>query len=126
MSTISFGIAIKYGLGQHINFLDKTHLAGAIRWNLIATVTFYVSLIFSRVSICFLFLRILGQTCTPVKSAFLYSMMATTSIIGIIAAGYCAGQCQPVSKDWDDSIPGKCHGVTSVRIGLALGGKSIH
>ncbi|KAG8531961.1 uncharacterized protein KY384_003597 [Bacidia gigantensis] len=96
-------------------------MAGGATWNLVATVTFYISLIFSKISVAALFLRILGQTRTVRKTAFLYSMMALATIIGFIGAGYCTGQCSPIAKDWRHSIPGKCHGNISLKIGVAQG-----
>ncbi|KAG8527075.1 uncharacterized protein KY384_008504 [Bacidia gigantensis] len=121
ISTIAYGIAIENGYGRHIKYISKPDLGESIKWNLVATVAFYLSLIFSKISVCFLFLRIIGRTRTPHKVAFLYGMMALASVIGFIAAGYTAGQCQPVAKDWNHELPGKCHGDTSVKIGLAQG-----
>lgn len=93
----------------------------SIKWNLVATVTFLLSLIFSKISVCYLFLRITGKARTKYGNYFLYSMMALAFIIGVIAAGYTTGQCQPISKDWNHDIPGKCHGDISVKIALAQG-----
>ena len=124
ISTIFYGLAINSGYGRHILTLSESALASAIKWNLIATVTFSVSLIFSKVSVCFLFLRILGRTRTTPKVAFLYGMAALSAVIGFIAAGYTAGQCSPPEKDWDHDIPGKCHGDVSMHIAYAQAGTS--
>ena len=124
MIAIAYGLAIEHDYGRHIQFITKDDLAQSIKWNLVATVTFILSLVFSKMSVCFLFLRIVGSTCSRVKYAFLYGMMALAITVGSLNAFYTAGQCRPITKDWDHDIPGKCHGDISVDIGMAQGGKS--
>ena len=93
----------------------------SIKWNLVATVTLQLSLVFSKISVCYLFLRIIGKARTKYNHHFLYGMMALAFIIGVVTAGYNSGQCQPISKDWDNEIPGKCHGDIATKIALAQG-----
>ena len=93
----------------------------SLKWNAVATVTFQLSLIFSKISVCYLFLRITGKARTKYDRHFLYGMMALAFIIGVITAGYTIGQCQPIAKAWDHDIPGKCHGDITTKIFLAQG-----
>ncbi|MDI1485123.1 MAG: hypothetical protein OHK93_000258 [Ramalina farinacea] len=112
---------VENGYGRHTKYLSKPKLAMSLKWNLVATVISWLSLIFSKISVCYLFLRITSKARSKYSDCFLYGMMALAFIIGVITAGYGLGECQPVAKDWDYDIPGKCHYALGLKILLAHG-----
>lgn len=96
------------GYGQHLYYLSQHQLVEAVKWNYLATPLLVCSLAASKISICLLLLRVLERIQAKFKRPFLYAVIAILAIIAVLSAGYCLGQCQPVSKLWNPTVPGHC------------------
>lgn len=70
-------------------YLSHHHLSEALKWNYLVNPLLVFSLAASKISICLLLLRVLY---------FPYAVIAILTIIAVPSAGYCLGQCQPVSE----------------------------
>ena len=94
-----------------------------IKWNVVGVATFYLGLLFSKVSVSLLLLRILGRAGNKYTSGFLWSMSALAGVVSVMATGGILGQYRPVWKQWDDPQQVARSGDLSVKIGIVQGGK---
>ena len=112
------------GYGQPINDLSAHQLREALKWNWLASALFILNVAASKISICLFLLRVLKQTQAKLNRYFPYAMIAILTIIAVPSAGYCLGQCRPVSKLWNLEASGHCIDPRIyVRVGYANGCK---
>ena len=86
--------------------------------------TFYLGLLFSKVSVSLLLLRILGRAGNKYTRGFLWSMSALAGVISVMATGGILGEYRPVWKQWDDQQQVARSGDLTVKIGIVQGGES--
>ncbi|KAL8673087.1 MAG: hypothetical protein Q9168_002470 [Polycauliona sp. 1 TL-2023] len=110
------------GYGRHIDVLSEHQIIESLKWNYLATPLLVLSLAASKISICVLLLRVLDKTSTRLRRTFPYGIIVISTVNAGLSAGYALGQCQPVSKLWDHSVPGQCQDPKLyVKIGYANG-----
>jgi hypothetical protein len=77
---------------------------------------------FGRISFI-VFLLIFIMTVSRVRKTLLYTLIVIEVVFNIIPIIVVFVQCQPVSRLWDPSIPGKCWSPNVVRdVGYVQGG----
>ena len=126
--TLAFDFCqVHYGVGRHQYYLSLTpqslqRLSQAVKWQYISQPVVIISTMFTKVSICFLLIRVFG-----IKKSWrwgLYSIMTFATVTNISSAAIVLAQCQPVQKLWNPLLRGTCwtpH--TEVAIGDYNGGK---
>lgn len=119
------GLAISHGYGRHIRSIPPANIIAMIKWNVVGVATFYLGLLFSKVSVSLLLLRIVGRARTRYTTGFLWSMIAVAATIAVVATGSMLGEYGPVGKQWDEPRKVAGYGDLSVKIGIMQGGECL-
>ena len=108
VATILDFVAADWGLGRHLYFLTPHQRSQQQYYSLLAQVFCINALTFAKVSICFLYLRVLRGTSQKglrwvcYITAFLVFAVNTVVIISFYT------QCNPSRKAWNPIVPGSC------------------
>lgn len=130
-SIVSFGLtfaSIKFGFGRHIYYLSPEQAIFALKLQSISMPFFILSLLFTKISICLLLMRIFVTNRVKNYQVWkraiyiIMSLLVTTSLSSIIFA---LAQCNPIAKSWNPTISGTCWS-RDIRIALYYyqGGKT--
>lgn len=97
---------VKAGGTHHFKFLDLPAVEKSLKYNWISQSFCVLGLIMGKISVGLLIRRI-GISDIRMRY-FLYFLMGSLTIIGILAIAFVWGQCTPVSRLWKPTAPGKC------------------
>ena len=121
--SVFYGRQYSYQLFQGQTLEASSTLAKGTR---LCTITIPISIfsgLFTKLSICLFLLRIF-QTVRKWKLG-LYAIMAFTAASILPSIVLFVAQCQPIQKQWDPLLPGKCWSPDVViRMSYFAGGKS--
>lgn len=125
-SSVSLGFAIastRYGLGRHLHYIPLEQFIEAIKYIYLAEPVIILSGMFSRISICFLLLRIF-VTSRRWKIA-LWTFICFIAATCLSCTLTLLFQCQPMAKFWNPFLPGTCWSPeTQINIEYFMGGNS--
>ena len=120
---------IRDGIGRHIfQLLQNQHtleeLSEATKLQYINEVLLILGVMFVRVSICFLLIRIFGLATKKQWRWTIYSILVFNVLTSISCVIIVLAQCRPLTKLWNPLIHGSCWGPKTVNaIGDYNGGK---
>ncbi|CAL8584531.1 hypothetical protein XPA_010122 [Xanthoria parietina] len=100
---------VREGFGRHLYYLKRTpkQIPRATFWHIIWQPTFFLSVTLTRISICFLLLRIFGVNRT--WRLCLWGAGILILVISIPSFIMVFTQCRPYAKAWDPiGVPGYC------------------
>lgn len=84
----------------------------------IGTLFYQLSLIFAKISICLLYIRVLLPFTYTRRAAFvLLAIVITYGILGAISTGTV---CRPIAAFWDHTVKGECHPVAYMWAAIVL------
>jgi len=106
INTAFVSVAIHYGLGRHIDFIDPPLAMQAIKWDYWAQPTAIMSPAFGRISFALLLLSVSGTKKT--RRWMLYGIMVTQFVINALTFILILVQCQPIELLWDKTVDGHC------------------
>lgn len=89
-------------------YLSYSQITRATKYTVLGEAFFLLSLGFSKISICLFLLKIIKNTHGQKKRLFLYFNMGLLVVATALCVGQPLGQCQPVSKQWNPKIVGRC------------------
>lgn len=115
---------VHYGLGRHIGCLSLTDIILADKYQAIGEIPIMISTLFSRVSVCLFLLRIFAVNISWRWT--LYIIIALTAGTNIACGTAIMLRCQPLAKEWNPAIPGRCWTPTNqVTVGQVQGAISV-
>ena len=138
-------MAIHWGIGRHIQYLEPAQIVAAIKFELLAQQPWgIISPTFARVSFSFFLMRFVGQS-KPMKRT-LWQVIVVQTISNLTTLwdlpsklkfklniySHCNSilvlvQCQHFASLWDPSVKGRCWGPNiQINIGYAQGGGINH
>ena len=112
ITTAAFSaFAIRAGLGRHEYYLSLTpelllQLVQVIKWQFLTEILTAFSLLITRLSVCFLLLRIFSTI--KQWKWIIYIVTGFITITNLSSLSIILAECRPVSKNWNPLIPGKC------------------
>jgi len=96
----------KYGLGKHFRDLDEsTNMAAGLRLFYFGEATYYITVSLTKMSILFLYLKLIPQHGYQIASWVLMVFVALTGLSCTLAGIF---QCKPIERAWFIGIEGKC------------------
>lgn len=99
-------------------------IISADKFQAIGEIPIIISTLFSRVSVCLFLLRIFAVNVSWRWT--LYIIIALTAGTNIACGTAIMLRCQPLAKEWNPAIPGRCWTpVNQVAVGQIQGGESI-
>ncbi|KAK4549110.1 hypothetical protein LTR36_007566 [Oleoguttula mirabilis] len=111
-SQIAQTVAVAYGVGNHIWFLDKNDILQARKWDWIGRILGIFAATFGKNIVIALLLRIQGPTHKH-KSWILHFIWVTNSILAVLIVLVLCLKCKPIALWWTDSLPGDCDVISS-------------
>ncbi|KAL8960747.1 MAG: hypothetical protein Q9183_005413, partial [Haloplaca sp. 2 TL-2023] len=98
-------IQVHYGFGRHKIFLSENDYAQFTKYAYIEWIQTFQTLMFNKLSICFLLLRIPVEKylIRPIQGAIAF--LIVTNIVLTLAWIF---QCTPVEAAWDKEMPARC------------------
>ena len=105
-------------------YLTLDRIIRAAKFVVLVRVIINLSTMFSRMSICFLLLR-LNSSRKKWLDIVIYCIIGVVVVTGLSSAFLVVGECRPFKKSWDPSVPGDCWSVdTQLAFAYYNGGKS--
>ncbi|KAF1850087.1 uncharacterized protein K460DRAFT_372457 [Cucurbitaria berberidis CBS 394.84] len=105
------------GLGLHLWTLDKEHLMSYFKHIYTTNTVYCASATFIKLSILFQYLRLFAEHASPTNIApyrlarrLTWSLIVFISLWGLTFSLLALFSCNPVAKNWDASLAGKCIG----------------
>lgn len=98
-------VQVHYGFGRHRFFLSENDFVQFTKYAYIEWIQTFQTLMFNKLSICFLLLRIPVEKylIRPIQGAIV--VLIVTNIVLTLVWIF---QCKPVEAAWDKSIPSTC------------------
>jgi hypothetical protein len=98
-----------YGLGRSMASIpDPKHLSEAIKYTLILTDVFLVSIIFGKLSALIFLVRLMGLAAPRWQIVTVWIVCGIMVILNAVGVAITIGFCYPAAKQWDQSIEGSC------------------
>ncbi|KAL3422852.1 integral membrane family protein [Phlyctema vagabunda] len=103
---------VHYGIGQHNNALTQEDLTASLMYQALATLTYVANMMFIKLSICILLLRIASR---PIYIWILRVSMVVVTIWSLAIFLYDIFQCTPIAAQWDFTLKNShCVGTDSI------------
>ncbi|KAK4224303.1 hypothetical protein QBC38DRAFT_423809 [Podospora fimiseda] len=119
--TVNVCTQTRFGLGKHIIDLPPTtNFAESLELFYFGEATYYITVSLTKMSILFLYLRLIPSTKYQIIN---WSMMAFVALTGICCTIAGIFQCNPIPKAWHTHLPGSCF--NQVALFLANAGLNI-
>ncbi|KAI9925416.1 hypothetical protein MW887_005797 [Aspergillus wentii] len=99
-------ISVNAGLGQHIDTIPEAHRIIALKWAWVFQLLAIATSCFGKLAIVMFLVQIRGRH--ERKPWFLLILGWLILVFNVTVFGTILGQCHPVQKLWDDSLPGSC------------------
>ncbi|KAL3480530.1 hypothetical protein BJX99DRAFT_266449 [Aspergillus californicus] len=97
-------VAVKYGLGSHIDDVDQSGMV-TYSFNVWLSSMFYLTCLgFVKTSVCWFYTR-LGDKSLTRMSFTVFAIVACQATANVLTA---ALQCRPIPKAWDTDLTGTC------------------
>ncbi|KAJ5901880.1 hypothetical protein N7495_002408 [Penicillium taxi] len=96
--------AVHDGLGQHFDYVDKNNLTSYSLMVYMSSIFYLACLGFIKTSVLWFYSRLGDRTLTRL-SFIMIGVIVTQAASFVLVAAF---QCQPISKAWKQSEPGKC------------------
>ena len=109
-------IAVKHGIGTHRRFLADSEAIEAAKWSTLTITPNVLANMMTRISLCFLMLRIAGVN--KYYRGFLVGIIVGTTLIGTATVLNTYVTCRPVPKMWTPDLPGTCNKRSRYAIGM--------
>ena len=93
-------------MGQPIGTLPDEDIVTTLKWSWVFQLLLIATSCFGKIAIVMFLIQIRGVH--DRKPWFLGTLGVLILIVNIIVFGTILGQCDPVQKLWDDSLPGTC------------------
>lgn len=111
------------GLGRHEYYLTATQRRHFVKFGWLDWMQTFLTLMFTKISICLLLLRIMVQKWF-VRS--IYTLIICLVIFHMVCFFLFLGVCRPLNAYWTAGLEGKCLSENQVEyIIIAQGGKSL-
>ena len=115
----------EYGLGKHITVLEEENpelIFTGLKVLYAAEILFNLSVTFSKTSALLFYVRVFGLRSNPSKLwKYVWWFVTFFAIAWPLAnTPFCALQCRPVHKFWDQLAPGKCASTFEIFFSSAL------
>ena len=94
--------------GRHEYYLSRQERIATTKYNVILNVVLVMSSCFSKISVCFLLLRLLKDAVARKRKLFLWSLIVLLSIYNVVDIISLLVQCRPTAYIWDKAIQGSC------------------
>jgi hypothetical protein len=99
-------VSVHFGMGGHFNDLNGNERVQAIKWGWAFQLLAIAASMLGKLAITAFLIQIRGRH--EKKPWFLIVLGALIAAVNITVFGTILGQCKPVAKLWNDSIPGTC------------------
>ncbi|KAH8888969.1 hypothetical protein GQ53DRAFT_723745 [Thozetella sp. PMI_491] len=104
--TVNVCTQTQYGLGKHVMDLPPTtNFPASLELFYFGEATYYVTVSLTKVSILFLYLKLIPQRGYQYICWGMMAFVALTGLTCVIAGIF---QCNPIHKAWDTDVPGTC------------------
>ncbi|KAG0158663.1 hypothetical protein PDIDSM_6182 [Penicillium digitatum] len=97
-------VAVKDGLGEHIQDVDQTRMVDYALTVWLSSMFYLATLGFIKTSVLWFYTRLGDRHLTRLSYLMMGVIMAQAGSFVLVAAF----QCQPISKAWNTTKPGKC------------------
>ncbi|KAK5118852.1 hypothetical protein LTR62_000061 [Meristemomyces frigidus] len=111
--------AALYGIGNHIEFLTKSDIVQALKWDWLGRMIGVWASFFGKNVVIALILRIQGRTHSK-KTVFLHFILLSNLLLTIALVTVLCLRCKPTSMWWNKAQAGSCDRIPS-RITEVLG-----
>lgn len=102
-------VSVEAGNGQHLRYLQPSQIPDIVKWSTIYATVLFISALFTKCSIAFFILRLIGKTAILKKTKLtLYAIMIAMTIATIILVALWFAVCTPLEKVWNRKVPGTC------------------
>jgi hypothetical protein len=125
VAAVNIGFNLKYiqsGGGRHQYYLSAQHEVDASKWSTLATAPFTLATTLTKVSLCFMVIRI---TNSKPLIRFVWALMALVVVINSACFIVELARCHPIQALWDYSIQGACWSRTSFTAFAYIQGRKI-
>ncbi|KAL8996680.1 MAG: hypothetical protein Q9169_003852 [Polycauliona sp. 2 TL-2023] len=102
--------SVHWGLGRHIQGLSLEQIEMTMTYIWHAQPLQLLANASGKLAIATLLVTLHGPKFAKVKTIFIWTLVATQTVVVIIAIAMIYAQCDPVQKLWKVSIPGVCKG----------------
>ena len=99
-------MSVKSGFGKHITALRPDQIVKAVKYAYIATPFAYLALVLGRVSFAVSLILLIGTT--KFRLCLLNALIIGQFVLNITWIGIILGECRPVQKYWNRTLPGRC------------------
>ena len=101
-------IEVSAGFGRRGYYLSPRQAVDIGKWGSATTLVVAISSYLSKISICLLLLRLLGDSNARKRKRVLYSLMVVLSVYNGLFVIIVLVQCRPIEKLWDKQVKGVC------------------
>lgn len=101
------------GLGRHVEYVSSKDVVSLAKIALVIDVLYLWNLAWSKISVLLLYYRVFRFG--YLKSAA-YAIGALVVLLAVVSTFLTGFLCVPLSKVWDDSLPGHCLSQQNLRI----------
>jgi hypothetical protein len=98
---------VHWGTGRHQVYLSPEAAVLAFKYNVLSQVVGIVSITMARISYAMLLLAILSPWQHALRNS-MWTIISSQVILNFAVAVYILAQCSPITKIWDQSVPGTC------------------
>ncbi|KAL8651805.1 MAG: hypothetical protein Q9210_003055 [Variospora velana] len=109
-SQVLIGLAVHYGLGEHIDSLDQREISLALTYIWQAQPLQLLANTTGKFAIAALLVTLHGPRFAKAKTIFIWTLVGFQTAFVAIGIVMIYTQCRPVAKLWRDSLPGTCDG----------------
>ncbi|KAK4442526.1 hypothetical protein QBC34DRAFT_454555 [Podospora aff. communis PSN243] len=104
--TVNVCVQTKYGLGKHVADLPPTtNFSAALELFYYGEATYYITVSLTKMSILFLYLKLIPQRSYRVANWTMMAFVALTAATCVVAGIF---QCSPIRRAWRPDVPGTC------------------
>ncbi|KAL8673767.1 MAG: hypothetical protein Q9168_001828 [Polycauliona sp. 1 TL-2023] len=109
-SQVLITYSVHWGLGRHIQSLSLTQIEKTMTYIWHAQPLQLLANASGKLAIATLLVTLHGPKFAKAKTIFIWTLVATQTVVVIIAIAMIYAQCDPVEKLWKVSLPGVCNG----------------
>ncbi|KAL4940016.1 hypothetical protein BDV06DRAFT_224502 [Aspergillus oleicola] len=106
IAQIFLQLSVNHGMGRHINTLSHESQVQTLKWSWVFQLLAIAGSMLGKLAILAFLMQIRGRH--EKKPWLLIILGVLIAAINIAVLGTILGQCAPMAKLWDDSLPGTC------------------
>ncbi|KAL2830423.1 hypothetical protein BJY01DRAFT_118892 [Aspergillus pseudoustus] len=99
-------LSVNNGMGRHVDTLSAEAQVATLKWSWVFQLLAIAASMLGKLAILAFLIQIRGRH--ERKPWFLIILGALIAAVNIAVLGTILGQCSPMEKLWDDSLPGTC------------------